>query len=73
MDKGESPAVATAKTVIASALRAMGVLQEALNKNKIADMSVPECAIPTQNTKLIKYVPHTMGCLMPSTPMPVAI
>jgi hypothetical protein len=31
-----------AKTVIASALRAMGVLQEALNKNKIADMSVPE-------------------------------
>ena len=48
------PATQTAKTVMVSAARAMGFRQPALKRCKMAEMSVPEWAIPTQNTKLIK-------------------
>ena len=50
---GNSPAVITAKTVIASAARATAVRQRARNRNRTAEINVPEWAIPTQNTKLV--------------------
>ena len=50
---GNSPAVITAKTVIASEARATAVRQRARNRSKTAEISVPEWAMPTQNTKLV--------------------
>ena len=52
--KGKSPAVQTAKTVMVSAARAMGLRQPARKRCKTADIRVPEWAIPTQKTKLIR-------------------
>ena len=49
--RGNSPAVITAKTVIASAVRYTAVRQPDRNRNRMAEISVPECAMPTQNTK----------------------
>jgi hypothetical protein len=51
---GNSPAIITAKTVIASELLEMVVLQDARNRNKIAEIRVPEWAMPTQNTKFTR-------------------
>ena len=50
---GNSAAVTTANTVIASAARATAVRHLARNRNRIAEISVPECAMPTQKTKLV--------------------
>ncbi len=36
----------------------------------MAEISVPECAMPTQNTKLVMYTPHPTGAFRPLTPMP---
>ena len=70
---GNSPAIITAKIVIASELLEMVVLQDARKRNKIAEMRVPECAIPTQNTKFTRYEPHIVGWVILATPRPVAI
>jgi hypothetical protein len=51
---GNSPAIITAKIVIASELLEMVVLQDARKRNKMAEMSVPEWAIPTQKTKFVR-------------------
>ena len=50
---GKSPAVHTAKTVIASDARATAVRHLARNRYSTAEISVPECAIPTQKTKSV--------------------
>ena len=36
----------------------------------MAEMSVPECAMPTQKTKSVMSTPHEMGRLSPVSPMP---
>ncbi len=33
-------------------------------------MSVPECAMPTQKTKVVMYTPHITGGVYPATPNP---
>jgi len=68
---GKRPAVITAKTVMASALRATAVRHRDRTRKRMAEMSVPECAIPTQNTKLPMYTPQPTGWPSPVTPMPV--
>src|SRR2546427_6310609 len=50
---GNSPAVITANTVIASAVRYTAVRHPERKRNRIAEISVPECAMPTQNTKQV--------------------
>ena len=50
---GNSPAVMTANTVIASEARATEVRHLARNRNSTAEMRVPECAMPTQKTKFV--------------------
>ena len=39
----------------------------------MAEISVPEWAIPTQNTKVVMYTPQKTGCVIPATPMPAPI
>ena len=53
VNDGKSPAVITANTVIASEARATAVRQRARNSRSTAEISVPEWAIPTQNTKFV--------------------
>ncbi len=50
----------TAKSVIASANRLIEVRQRCRNKNKIAEISVPACPMPTQKTKftIVKCPTH---------------
>ena len=43
----------TAKTVIASEARATEVRHLARNRKRTAEISVPEWAMPTQNTKFV--------------------
>ena len=50
---GNTPAVITAKTVIASAARATAVRHLARKRKSTAEISVPECAMPTQKTKFV--------------------
>ena len=54
-------AVSTAITVIASALRLIALRHLARNRYKIAEISVPACAMPTQNTKVTMYAPQKIG------------
>src|SRR5580692_6626343 len=70
---GYKPAIITEKTVIASAARPITVRQCWRVRNSIAEMSVPACAIPTHQTKLIMSQPHMTGLLLPQTPTPVEI
>jgi hypothetical protein len=44
----------TAKTVMVSAALAMGFRHPALNRWRMAEIRVPEWAIPTQKTKLMR-------------------
>jgi hypothetical protein len=60
-------------TVIASADREMAVRHLDRTNSKMAEMSVPEWAIPIQNTKLPMYTPQQTGKEMPATPIPVLI
>ncbi len=50
---GNNAAVITAKTVIASAVRYTAVRHPERNRNRIAEINVPECAMPTQKTKQV--------------------
>ena len=62
----------TAKIVIASANRAMPVLQRWRSRKRIAEISVPAWPMPTQNTKLTMSKPQPTGWLTPQTPEPFA-
>ncbi len=50
---GKSDPTSRAKTVIASAQRVTGRRHSAPVTLRIAEMSVPACEIPIQNTKLV--------------------
>ncbi len=67
------PAHITAKMVIASAKRLMLVRQFCLNKNRMAEISVPAWPMPTQKTKLTIGKPQKTALLLPHTPVPVRI
>ena len=58
----KSCALNTAKIVIASALRLIALRHLARNRKRIAEISVPACAMPTQNTKVTMYAPQNTGC-----------
>ncbi len=67
------PATAMATTVMASAEREIAVRHFDRTKCRMAEISVPEWAIPIQKTKLPMYTPQPTGNEMPATPMPVRI
>ena len=67
---GNIAAISTANTVIASAPRFTALRHFARNRKRIAEISVPACAMPTQNTKVVMYTPHMTGCVRPVTPRP---
>ena len=43
------------------------------NRNRIAEISVPACPIPTQNTKVVMYTLQKIGGLYPAWPSPSLI
>jgi hypothetical protein len=70
---GNIPAVAMAMTVMASADREIAVRHLDRTRYRIAEMSVPEWAIPTQKTNVPMYRPQPTGWETPATPMPLWI
>src|SRR3954471_13668284 len=60
----------TAKMVIASAARLIEVRHFWRKRKRIAEISVPACPIPTQNTKLVMSHAHPTGTLRRQTPLP---
>ena len=48
-------------------------VQVVISDQRMAEMSVPACAIPTQNTKLTMGQPQNTGFMLPHTPTPVRI
>ena|SRR3990172_4764194 len=58
---GNRPAVMTANTVMASDARYTALRQPERNRNRIALIRVPLCAMPTQNTNVVMYVPQNTG------------
>jgi len=68
---GKIPAQTTAKMVMPSAKRLMLVRHFWRSRKRIAEISVPACPMPTQNTKLTMSKPHPTGTWSPHTPTPV--
>ena len=66
------PAQTTAKIVIASANRLIEVRHFCRSRNRIAEIRVPACPMPTQKTKLTIAQPQPTGMLRPHTPVPTA-
>ena len=66
-----SPAQATAKSVIASANRFRLDRHFWRNRNRMAEIRVPAWPMPTQKTKLVMSNAQPTGEFMPQTPMPV--
>jgi hypothetical protein len=60
----------TAKMVIASAARLIEVRHFCRKRKRIAEMSVPACAMPTQNTKFVMSHAQPTGTLSPQMPTP---
>src|SRR5688500_19350556 len=60
----------TAKMVIASAARLIDVRHVWRKRKRIAEMSVPACPIPIQNTKVVMSHDQPTGTLSPQTPIP---
>src|ERR1051325_11427789 len=58
---GNSSAVMMAASVIVSASRAIEMRHRARKRKRMADISVPECAMPIQNTNVAMYVAHITG------------
>ena len=50
---GNSAAVMTANTVMASVERYTAVRHGLRNRNRMAEISVPACPMPIQNTKVV--------------------
>ena len=67
---GNVKAHITAKMVIASAARLIEVRQVWRKRKRIAEMSVPACPMPTQNTKLVMSHAQPTGWLRPQMPIP---
>src|SRR5689334_19562291 len=62
---GNNPAVMTAKIVMASAERLIAVRQRCRKRWRMAEMSVPACPMPIQNTKLVMSTAQPTGWLSP--------
>src|SRR5688572_31891639 len=60
----------TAKMVIASAARLIEVRHVCRKRKRIAEMSVPACPIPIQNTKFVMSHDQPTGTLSPQMPIP---
>ena len=67
---GNSPAQATAKSVIASAKRLMLVRHFCRSSSRIAEISVPAWPMPIHQTKLTMAKPQPTGELTPQMPVP---
>src|SRR6266508_3671821 len=67
---GNVSAHMTAKMVIASAERLIEVRHFWRKRKRIAEMSVPACPIPTQNTKFVMSHAQPTGTLRPQMPIP---
>ena len=67
---GNSPAQATANSVIASANRLIDVRHSCFSSSRIAEIKVPAWPIPTHQTKLTIANPHITGLRMPQIPTP---
>jgi hypothetical protein len=63
----------TAKIVMASEKREIALRHRALKSSRIAEIKVPACPIPTQNTKFMMSKAQATGILFPQTPIPVEI
>ena len=60
----------TANTVMASEPRLIEVLHFCFRRHRIAEIRVPACPIPIQNTKLTIAHPQLTGLLFPHSPTP---
>ena len=67
---GNSPAQATANSVIASAKRLIDVRHFWCSSRRIAEISVPAWPIPIHQTKLTIAKPQATGTLIPQMPTP---
>src|SRR5215217_3760039 len=67
---GKVKAHITAKMVMASAARLIEVRHFCRKRKRMAEMSVPACPMPTQNTKFVMSHAQPTGTLRPQTPMP---
>src|SRR5689334_10505684 len=67
---GNSPAHATANSVIASAKRLIELRHDCRNSSRMAEISVPACPIPTHHTKFVMAKPHPTGTFTPQMPTP---
>src|SRR5688572_26552435 len=67
---GKVSAHMTAKMVIASAERLIEVRHVWRKRKRMAEISVPACPMPTQNTKLVMSQAQPTGWLRPQMPIP---
>src|SRR5713101_1052106 len=51
----------------------MDVRHFARKRYRMAEISVPACPIPIQNTKEVMYIAHIWGVRFPAAPMPTQI
>ena len=51
----------------------MEVRHLARKRYSTAEMRVPACPMPIQNTKVVMYIAHICGVRLPAAPMPVQI
>ena len=70
---GKNPAVATAKSVMASADRLTEVRHFWRKRNRMAEIKVPACQIPTQKTKFVMSNDQPIVRLSPHVPTPTLI
>jgi len=68
---GKIPAHMTANSVIASAARFTDVRQRWRSRKRMAEMRVPACPMPIQNTKLVISNAQPTLLFSPHTPTPV--
>src|SRR5450759_1067344 len=68
---GNTPAHATANSVIDSAHRLIDVRHRWCRSSRIAEMSVPAWPMPIHHTKFTIAKPHATGTLMPQMPTPL--
>ena len=64
------PAQATAKSVIASAKRAIDMRHRCRNSSRMAEISVPAWPMPIHQTKLTMAKPQPTGMFTPQMPVP---
>src|ERR1700746_3611837 len=66
--EGNMPAHITAKMVMASAERLMEVLHFCRKSSRMAEINVPACPMPTQNTKFVMSKAHPTLLFSPQMP-----